>query len=88
MVVLKLFWLGSIEPTRPELYPSFFQVDLAPAILGFLGRGDTPAPLDPAILGSLRRDDTVPLAPLTLESESLHRGDTPHHHWLLKFWEV
>jgi len=44
---LLLFWLGVIEATRPELCPSFFEVDLAPAILVFLGRDDTPSPLDP-----------------------------------------
>jgi hypothetical protein len=71
---LRLFWLGVIEATRPELCPSFFQVDLAPAILGFLGCDDTPSPLDPATLGSLHRDNTLPLAPPTLGSP--RRGDT------------
>jgi hypothetical protein len=75
-MVLRLFWLGVIEATRPELCPSFFQVDLAPAILGFLCRDDTPSPLDPATLGSLRPDNTLPLVPPTLGS--LRRGDTPH----------
>ena len=63
LMVLRLFWLGVIEATRPELCPSFFQVDLAPAILVFLGRDGTPSPLDSATLGSLRRGDTSPLAP-------------------------
>jgi hypothetical protein len=60
-----LFWFGVIEATRPELCPSFFQVDLAPAILRFLGRDDTSSgsPLDPSTLESLRRDDTAPLTP-------------------------
>jgi hypothetical protein len=47
LMILRLFWLGVIEATRPELCPSFFEVDLAPAILVFLGRDDTPSPLDP-----------------------------------------
>lgn len=64
-----------IEATRPELCPSFFQVDLAPAILGFLCPDDIPAPLDPATLESLRRNDSFPLAPPTLWS--LRRGNTP-----------
>ena len=63
LMVLRLFWLGVIEATRPELCPSFFQVDLAPAILVFLGRDGTPSPLDSATLGSLRRGGTSPLAP-------------------------
>lgn len=36
--MLRLFWLGVIEATRPGLCPLFFQVDLAPPILRFLGR--------------------------------------------------
>ena len=64
LILLRLFWLGVIEATRPELCPSFFQVDLAPSILGLLGRDGTPSPLDPATLGSLRRGETSsPLAP-------------------------
>ncbi|KAI0280524.1 hypothetical protein BGY98DRAFT_1095506 [Russula aff. rugulosa BPL654] len=77
LMVFRFFWLGVIEATRPELCPSFFQDDLAPAILGFLGRDDTPSFLDPATLGSLRRSNTPPLAPPTLGSSSLRRrGDT------------
>jgi len=72
--VLRLFWLGVIEASRPELCPSFFQLDFAPTILGFLCRDDTPSPLDPATPGSLRRDNTLSLAPPTLESP--RRGDT------------
>jgi len=33
---LLLFWLGEIGANYPELSPDFFQVDLAPPILGFL----------------------------------------------------
>jgi len=78
MVVLRLFWLGVIEATRPELSPSFFQIDLAPAILRFMGCDEIPSPLDPPTLGSLHRDgdNTVRLVPPTLGSESLHRGDS------------
>ena len=38
--MLRLFWLGVIEAKRPELSPRFFEVDLAPSILGFLCRSD------------------------------------------------
>jgi hypothetical protein len=63
-MVLRFFWLGVIEATRPELCPSFFQVDSAPTILGFLGRDDIPSPLDPATVGSRRRGVTSsPLVP-------------------------
>lgn len=37
-MALRLFWLGVIEATRPGSCPLFFQVDLAPPILRFLGR--------------------------------------------------
>ena len=37
-MALRLFWLGVIEAKRPESCPLFFQVDLAPPILRFLGR--------------------------------------------------
>ncbi|KAF8489786.1 hypothetical protein F5888DRAFT_1150091 [Russula emetica] len=74
-MVLRLFWLGVIEATRPELCPSFFEVDLAHAILGFLGRDDTPSPLDPATLGSLRRGDTS--SPLAPEILGVLSDDTP-----------
>jgi hypothetical protein len=73
-MVRRFFWLGVIEATRPELCPSFFQVDLAPAILGFLNCDDTPSPLDPSTLGSLRHDNTLPLVPSTLGSP--RHGDT------------
>jgi hypothetical protein len=73
-MVLRFFWLGVIEATRPELCPSFFQVDLAPAVLGFLGRNNNPSSLDPATLGYRRRGNAVPLAPPTLGSP--RRGDT------------
>ena len=73
-MVLRLFWLGVIEATRPELCPSFFQVDLAPTILGFLCPDDAPSPLDPETLGSLHRDNALHLAPPTLDSP--RRGDT------------
>ena len=33
-------WLGVIEATCPKLCPKFFEVDLAPHILEFLGRRD------------------------------------------------
>ena len=38
--MVRSFWLGAIEATRPELFPGFFEVDLAPYILKFLRRGD------------------------------------------------
>ncbi len=38
LMMLRLFWLGVIEATRPELSPRFFQVDLALSILGSLCR--------------------------------------------------
>ncbi|KAI0273971.1 hypothetical protein BGY98DRAFT_997356 [Russula aff. rugulosa BPL654] len=38
MFTLTLFWLGVIETKRPELFPRFLQVDLAPSILIFLRR--------------------------------------------------
>ena len=38
VMVLRLFWLGVIETKRPELFPRFLQVDLAPSILIFLRR--------------------------------------------------
>ena len=37
-MTLSFFWLGVIEATRPGSCPLFFQVDLAPPILRFLGR--------------------------------------------------
>jgi hypothetical protein len=71
-----LFWLGVIEGTRPGLCPGFFQDDLAPTILGFLGCNDTPSSLNPATLRSLRHDNTVPLAP-PAPGPLRRRGDTP-----------
>ena len=45
LTVFRFFWLGVIEATRPELCPSFFQVDLAPAILRILRCDTTLRPL-------------------------------------------
>jgi hypothetical protein len=39
-VMLRLYWLGVIEATRPGLSPCFFKVDLAPPILRFLSRSE------------------------------------------------
>ena len=38
VMMLRLFWLGVIETKRPDLSPGFFEIDLAPSILGFLCR--------------------------------------------------
>lgn len=79
-MVFRLFWLGVIEATHPELCPSFFQVDLAPSIVGFLGRDSTPSPLGPATLGSLRHDNTSLLTPEILEflsDDSRHLARPP-----------
>jgi hypothetical protein len=39
-MLVRSYWLGVIEATRPELCPAFFEVDLAPCILRFLCRDD------------------------------------------------
>lgn len=38
LMVVRSLWLGVIENKRPDLCPWFFEVDLAPTILRFLGR--------------------------------------------------
>jgi hypothetical protein len=38
LMVVRSLWLGVIENKRPDLCPWFFEVDLAPPILRFLGR--------------------------------------------------
>ena len=76
LIVFRLFWLGVIEATYPALCPSFFEVDLAPAILRFLFR-DGPLPSDPEALGSLRLDDNPPLAPLNVNHGVSGHDDTP-----------
>lgn len=58
LTVFRLFWLGVIEATRPELCPSFFQEDLAPAILRILRRDSTPRHLP-------RSDSRHPTFPVT-----------------------
>lgn len=40
MMLDRSVWLTAIEAKRPELYPRFFQIDLAPCILKFLRRHD------------------------------------------------
>ena len=36
LTLIRSFWLAVIETTRPELCPRFFEIDLAPCILGFI----------------------------------------------------
>jgi hypothetical protein len=45
LTIFRFFWLGVIEATRPELCPSFFRVDLAPAILRILRCDNTHLPV-------------------------------------------
>ena len=40
LMSVRSLWLGVIESKRPELWPGFFEVDLAPCILKFLRRDD------------------------------------------------
>jgi hypothetical protein len=40
LMLCRSLWLAAIEAKRPELYPRFFQIDLAPFILNFLRRHD------------------------------------------------
>jgi hypothetical protein len=40
LMLVRSFWLGVAETSRPELCPGFFEVDLAPCILKFLRRDD------------------------------------------------
>ena len=66
LMLLRLLWLGVIEATRPESCPSFFQVDLASAILlasRLRHRNTDTSPLDPETQEIPRRGDTSPLAP-------------------------
>ena len=37
-MMLRLFWLSVIEARRPDLWPFFFETDLAPPIMRFLSR--------------------------------------------------
>jgi hypothetical protein len=40
MLTLRLYYLGLFQDKRPEICPSFFQVDLAPPILKFVCRSE------------------------------------------------
>lgn len=70
LMVFRLFWLGIIEATRPELCPSFFQVDLAPAILGIRRRENTSRSLP----GSASHRPTFPVPPKPERSPTDSRG--------------
>jgi hypothetical protein len=91
-MVFRLFWLGVIEATRPELCPSFFQDDLAPAILRILRRDNTHRPLPgsvshhptfpiPSIPERSSADSRDPLSPVTQRAVTrpvpLHPDTTP-----------
>jgi hypothetical protein len=75
LMVLRLFWLGVIEATRPELCPSFFQVDLAPTILRSMDRDGTSRPLS----GSVSHHPTspIPSTPIPAGYPSTNSRDPP-----------
>ena len=64
-MVARLFWLGE---SGPDLFPGFFQVDLAPYILNFL-RSDESKHL--RVYGSLRSADCILCTALLLFASAL-----------------